>query len=269
MLREGVETLFAAARRHGTGNVEEMFKSEPELRGQLRTVLTDGGPSFTHGFDRWAAGDWDLSPSASRSRSRKMHTKPAGKRARARSSSSCSDRKRRRRKGRRSDSSGSRHRKKRRRRSRTRSSTRSRSKRSARSPSVSKNGGKADKVSTPQLPSFTKEDIDLLPTGALRTLCVQRGVLPAGIVERTDLLVALAPFATAPTPKAPAVPVQRAPAPAVAPRKTFTRSDLESMSVKDLRAHCIQNGVLPPPPLEKGDLLQALLPFVVTAGGPR
>merc|ERR1712160_142021 len=39
MLREVVDTLFAAARRLGTGDAEEMMKAEPELRRQLRDAL--------------------------------------------------------------------------------------------------------------------------------------------------------------------------------------------------------------------------------------
>lgn len=253
MLRDAVETLFAAARRLGTGDVEVLFKAEPDLRQQLRSALTDGGPSFTHGFDRWAAGDWDLSPSPSRSRSRANRHRTKGdankNASKARTSSSDTGRKRKR-KARRSSSSGSRPRRRRRRRSRDRSSTRSRSS------SRSAESKPAEKLPAAQLPSFTKQDLELLPTGALRTLCVQRGVLPAGIVERTDLLVALAPMAVPPK----AAPVTKA---SVVPpaRKAFTRGDLDGMATKELRMLCIQKGVLPPPPLERQDLVQALRPF--------
>lgn len=271
MLRDAVDALFAAARRIGTGDVEEMLKVEPELRRQLRAALTDGGPSFLHGFDRWAAGDWDLSPSVSRSRSRK--SKVAAKRASgARSSSGGgSNHKRRRKKGRRSDSSGSRDRR-RRRRSPSRSSTRSRSRRRS-SSSGSDNSDKTrkscksgksgkqiekekEKGPPAQLPSFSKEDLELLPAGALRKLCIQRNVLPAGIVERSDLLVALIPFAVQPIPKVPP-PAPKAPA----ANKGFTRSELETMPTKELRTLCVQKGVLPPPPLERSDLVQALARF--------
>merc|ERR1719343_1950076 len=222
-----------------------MFKAEPKLQEQIRSFLTEGGHNFTHGFERWAAGDWDLSPSPSRSRSRGKSKKIA-KRAKARSSSSSgSGRKRRRRKDSSDDSSRG---KKRRRRSPSRSSSDS-DRRRSRSSSASDQGKKADNKPA-QLPTFTKEEIEVLGIGALKSLCVQRGVLPAVIVERADLLNALAPFAVASKAGA-------------AAKKEFRRSDLQKMSVKDLKALCIQKMCLPPPPLEKDDLVKALVPHAL------
>merc|ERR1719426_385776 len=108
-------------------------------------------------------------------------------------------------------------------------------------------------------------------------MCVKHGVLPNGIVEKSDLIKALAPITgvqpapiqhtpgivnrpprvskfdmmTAPPPKDPKiaglnipVPTQQAPvAPAGA---SFTRASLQAMSSKELRAMCMQHKVLPP-----------------------
>lgn len=248
MLREAVEALFSTARRLGTGNVEDMFKAEPKLREQIRSFLTEGGHNFTHGFERWAAGDWDLSPSPSRSRSRGKSKKTA-KRAKARSSSSSGSGRKRRRRG--SSEDSSRAGKKRRRRSPSRSSSGS-DRRRSRSSSASDQGKKVDNKSAQ--PSFTQEEIAVLGIGALKNLCIQRGVLPAVVVERSDLLNALAPFCVAP--KAP-------PPGATGAKKEFRRSDLVKMSVKDLKALCIQKMCLPPPPLEKDDLVKALMPHAL------
>merc|ERR1719333_1952895 len=69
-LREAMASLFAEARKLGSGDVDAMLKGDPGLRARIRTALREGGSSFQKGYERWAAGDWDLSPSPSRSRSR-------------------------------------------------------------------------------------------------------------------------------------------------------------------------------------------------------
>merc|ERR1712203_542776 len=69
-LRETLEALLNAGTKLGTGDVETILKAQPELRAKTRAALIEGGSSFTDGFERWAAGDWDLSPSPSRSKSR-------------------------------------------------------------------------------------------------------------------------------------------------------------------------------------------------------
>jgi len=281
MLREIVDKLFAAARRHGTGDVEALIKAQPELRGQVRAALLDGGPNFTHGFDRWAAGDWDLSPSPSRSRSRgkekpekrKSATNKRGSKTRSDSGSSGRSRKRRRKrkKGRGSssedDEEGSRERRRRRRRSR--SSSGSRSGGSAKSSSKDKDDKRVPEKVPEKVPErppppapLSRQDLETLSVGALRKHCVQRGVLPPGIVERTDLQAALAKFATAaPAQGATARPPPPPPPPQEPASRRFTRSGLEAMSTKELKGLCSQKGVLPPPPLERGDLIQALARF--------
>lgn len=266
MLKEIVEKLFAAARRHGTGDVEALIKAQPELKGEIRAALMDGGPSFTHGFDRWAAGDWDLSPSPSRSQSRgrkgKSATTKRGSKTRSGSGSSGKSRKKKRKKRGRSSSSDDdedrgRDKEKRRRRKRSQSSSEE---------DESRSDSKSKAETKPAAPrTFSKQDLETMTTGELRKLCVLRGVLPAGAVERSDLSDALAPLASEPPPGAARAPA-KAPAPAVAPpaaSSRFKRSDLEAMSTKELKALCTQKGVLPPPPLEKTDLVQALAPFAV------
>jgi len=120
-----------------------------------------------------------------------------------------------------------------------------------------------------------------MSASALQKLCKQRGVLPVGIVERGDLFKALEPLAVAAppaakaqTPKPPAQPkVQQqtkappaeAKATQVSANKRFTRADLEAMPSKELRALCVQRGVLPNGPVERGDLLQVLAPLAVPA----
>mmetsp|Transcript_115643 Transcript_115643/g.211786 ORF Transcript_115643/g.211786 Transcript_115643/m.211786 type:complete len:148 (+) Transcript_115643:3-446(+) len=44
-------------------------------------------------------------------------------------------------------------------------------------------------------PNFTATDLDEMPEGTLRTLCMQHGVLPPGEVARDALLKALTPLA--------------------------------------------------------------------------
>merc|ERR1712048_1240590 len=105
-LRESLTALFNAARVKGTGDVEVLLRGEEKLRFQIRSALTEGGPSFQKGFERWAAGDWDLSPSPYRSESRSK--KRSKQKARSESSQSGSGRRdRKRRKTRRETSSSS------------------------------------------------------------------------------------------------------------------------------------------------------------------
>merc|ERR1712070_271079 len=84
-LREAMAALFAEARKLKSGDVDAMLKQDPGLRAKIRTALKEGGSSFTKGYERWAAGDWDLSPSPSRSRSREAATKTQPKPSRSRS----------------------------------------------------------------------------------------------------------------------------------------------------------------------------------------
>merc|ERR1712070_687775 len=60
-LREALEVLMAQGQKQGTGDVEAILKANPDLRKDIRKALIDGGSSFSDGFERWAAGDWDLS----------------------------------------------------------------------------------------------------------------------------------------------------------------------------------------------------------------
>merc|ERR1712039_171450 len=186
-LRETLEDLMNTGRQHGTGDVEEILKIKPELKKQTRSALIEGGSSFTDGFERWAAGDWDLSPSPSRSRSR-----DEGKNSTAGPSSrSKSRKKKKKKKGRRRSTS---------------SSETSRRKRKAdtdsRSASPVKNGNKQQKKQEDPKPdpkpSFTTTDLETLSAAKLRALCVQHGVLPVGAVEKSDLLKALTPLAVVP-----------------------------------------------------------------------
>lgn len=295
MLRDVVEVLLEAAQRHGTGDVEELFEAQPELRARVRAALTDCGPNFVHGYDRWAAGDWDLSASASRSNSRERKsskdraggkTVPSEKRAdekrekRDRSSSSSREggrgKKKKRRRRRRDSSSSS---------SSRRSSTRSpsRSRRRSKSDSGSGHGKERDKAlkqaSTPgaQLANFTMKDLESFSVGMLRRYCEERNVMPAGVIERTDLVKALSRFAVVSQPvvggslqtagQAKGGTAAAAPTTAKADQPhcvgRFTRAVLDTMPVKDLRSLCVQKGVLPPPPLERTDLVRALVPFAV------
>merc|ERR1711920_775550 len=66
-LRSILDALLTAGAKLGTGDVEEILKADSDLRKEIRKALIDGGSSFSDGFERWAAGDWDLSPSPSRS----------------------------------------------------------------------------------------------------------------------------------------------------------------------------------------------------------
>jgi len=245
MLRDILEALLAAAGKHGTGEVEALFRADVALRERVRTGLLEG-PNFSHGYDRWAAGDWDLSASPSRSRSRSRATKPRAKAVQSSLSSDGSSvdnrRSKRRKKGRRRSTSSSAGYRRRR-----RSASRSRTARRVPEPPP-----------PPPRPTFTVPDIEMLPASQLRMLCMQYNVMPPGAVERGDLLRALAPLA-APAQRE-ATPA-KAPSPTVAPNKTFTKGDLDAMPSKALRALCAQRGVLPSGLVERGDLLAALAPL--------
>mmetsp|Transcript_37020 Transcript_37020/g.78504 ORF Transcript_37020/g.78504 Transcript_37020/m.78504 type:complete len:697 (-) Transcript_37020:294-2384(-) len=305
MLRNIVDILTAASRKHGTGDVEVMFKQDPSLREKVKTALTSGGPSFAHGFDRWAAGDWDLSPSRSPSpdlqANGKERSKERSSRRRTHSSSSSSGRQKKKKRRRHSSSSDT----------RERSSSRESSSESERG--THHNGrtngthahshSRTDQLPAAQLPSFSTQDLATMPISRLRELCVKRNVLPPGLLERGDLVKVLERFATqqnnnsssgsanasaATTTAANGTAANAAAAvgssylsaapgaasptsspsaggPPKAPEATFTgrftKAMLEAMSVKELKAMCISKNVLPPPPLERTDLVQALTPF--------
>lgn len=272
MLREVIDTLFAAAKQHDVSDVEKLFQIQPDLKKQVRSALVDGGPNFDHGYDRWAAGDWDLSPSPSRSTSRprpkgskdRSGYKSEKRSSRKRSTSTRSDRGRRKRKKRRrrNSSSDSADRRRRRRR-RSRSSTRSRSEKSS-SESRSESAVIPEKKTEEKQESFTMQDLDTLPVSKLRKFCEQRNSLPPGMLERSDLVKALSRFAVPVQPGTQRLHVAKVPVPATVPGMAvgrFTRAVLEAMTTKDLRTTCVQKNVLPPPPLERTDLIQALVPF--------
>eukprot|EP00927_Polykrikos_kofoidii_P034947 TRINITY_DN29536_c0_g1_i2.p1 TRINITY_DN29536_c0_g1~~TRINITY_DN29536_c0_g1_i2.p1 ORF type:complete len:649 (+),score=109.51 TRINITY_DN29536_c0_g1_i2:120-2066(+) len=259
-LRDAMGVLFLAARKAGSGNVEALLQADDELRLNIRDALLDGA-SFMAGFNRWEAGDWDLSASPSRSRSR-TRVKAKSKRSRSTSRSYTSSgpgRKMKKKKRRRTTTSESSSRSRRRRRNRSRSSNSRRS---------SSRSGSPNRVKPGQSQvGFTIPDLEASSAGALRKLCIERGVLPEGIVERTDLLRALAPLADAAAPpssmqktQTASLPVPEIPSSMLA-GKSFTRQDLEAMTSKALRALCVHRGVLPGGPIERGDLICALAPL--------
>lgn len=258
MLRDALDTLMVAARRLGSGDVEAILKSDSALKERIRSALRDGGPSFLHGFERWAVGDWDLSGSPSKSRSpsprpRSEEKEKEKKRRRSSSSSEASGRRRRRRRARSSsdESEG----KSKRSRSRGRRSD------SGASKQASSRQASPPAEAAPSPPPFTMQDLEGMGAGALRALCMQRNVLPGGIVERSDLVKALTPFATAPAapPAAAAAPASvQAAAPTPLP---FSLQELEGMGTGALRAVCMQRNVLPSGIVERSDLLKALIPF--------
>lgn len=260
MLRDGMDALFAAARQAGSGDVEMLLK-DLNLRERIRCALHEGGANFSRGFERWADGDWDLSPSASRSRERRSDSDSE----RCQREKKKKKRKKAKRKGGSTESEG-------RRRRRTLSRSRSRKR------------GKSDASSAQQLgeqrPTFTKQDLDKAPVSTLRAWCIQHGVLPAVAVERGDLVEPLLPLA-APSPPA-AAPQQpqlsqpqrqSQPQPQVhqplrtepgVPPGLFTRADLDAMPSKTLRALCADRGVLPGGPVERSELIQALAPLAAS-----
>jgi len=255
-LRDIMSSIFAIAKRTGTNDVEVMMKQDPKLRVQLRSALHDGCPSFTKGYERWAAGDWDLSPSPSpvRELSRSRDSSPA-----ASSRSESSDR-------------GKHRKKKKRRRRRSSSSSRSRSGRRERSSSkpvaappaaagVAENGAppvNAVKPGNAFKPTFTKQDLEKMGVGALRTLCIQHGVLPPGSLERSDLFQALTPLAVAPPAPSVHTPGVAVHTPGV---RTFTRAELDAMPSKALKALCAEKGVLETGMMERSEFLKALTPL--------
>lgn len=256
MLRDIIDILFAAARRQGTGDVELLFKAQPELRSQVRSALVDGGPSFVHGLERWAAGDWDLSPSPSRSRSREDQDRLKNSR-RSKDRSVAGRRRSRGRGGGRSSSRGGQRSKQERKRGSSSGSGRKRKMRRSKSASSSENSSsssrsrskngreKAEQAPAAQLASFTTQELQTLSISKLREHCVQRNCLPAGMLERSDLVQALERFAV--------VPVGGA----------FTKQDLQTLSVSTLRNLCVQRSCLPTGMLERSDLVRALEPFAV------
>merc|ERR1712151_106069 len=247
-LREALEVLMTQGQKLGTGDVEAILKANPDLRKDIRKALIDGGSSFSDGFERWAAGDWDLSPSPSRSvdrgddegseeEDRKKKKKKKKKRKRETSSSEEDDDSRRKRSRTDSDKEG---------------------------PAANKNGNAAKaKPEEPKkmpTPTFTMAELESLSAGKLKALCVEHKVLPVAALEKNDFLQALRPLAREPPkPKAPPPPPQHTPGPA--PLKRFSRQDLDKMSVKELKVLCIQRKVLPAAAAEKADFVQALAPL--------
>lgn len=264
-----------------SGDVDAMLKGDPGLRARIRASLREGGSSFQKGYERWAAGDWDLSPSPSRSQSREpadnTKSKPQPSRSRSqRSSRSISSRKSRRKK------------KKRKARYSSDSSSEDRDRKRPRgSTSPSQEGKKeAEKV-----------NLATASISQLRALCVKHGVLPAGLIEKGDLVNALTTFypvqepraqhtptptptaqpqgraprvskfdmMTAPPPKETKIMGLNIPVPSKAPSgpagQSFTRAAIQAMSSKELRTLCMERKVLPPGPVERSELLQALAPL--------
>jgi len=276
-LREGLAALFAEARQSGTGDVEALLAADEGLRKRIRAALFEG-PSFSRAVFRWMGEDSKGSVSRSHS------SRSSSSRSRSRSSSRSGDRKRRKRKR---SSSGSGHSRRRRRRRKHRSSSKS----------STKSDGKQTEPAAPELPRFTASDLEALPSRSLRTLCVQHGVLPSGMVERRDLLQALAPLAeavpqnitpqqsppaqpskgTLPPPKA-SVPPPKPPAPPpkasaqqaqAAGLPQFTREELEAMKSSTMRTYCMHHGVLPSGTVERADLIRVLTPFATVAPSNR
>lgn len=277
-MREIMASLFAEARKTGNSDVESLLKGDPGLRARVRAGLKEGGSSFEKGYERWAAGDWDLSPSPSRSQSREPAPKPSRSRSQADSRSMSSRREKKKKK-------------KRRRCSSSRSESPGRKSRRSRSPSNSKE----------VLIALNAAQVAALSVTQLRSFCVKHGVLPEGIVEKADLVQALAscivqvpqnqvpkttatPTVFAPGAAAPPttskfdvrkskfdvretkvlglnVDVPAAKAPPAPAGKSFTRAAIEAMPSKELRALCLQHKVLPPGSVERSELLQALAPL--------
>eukprot|EP00929_Paragymnodinium_shiwhaense_P048689 TRINITY_DN24585_c0_g1_i2.p1 TRINITY_DN24585_c0_g1~~TRINITY_DN24585_c0_g1_i2.p1 ORF type:complete len:678 (+),score=185.54 TRINITY_DN24585_c0_g1_i2:101-2134(+) len=270
-LRDIMASFSAAANKAGHGDVEALMKQDSSLREKARDALHLGGSSFSNGFKRWEAGDWDLSASPSRSRSRgtKAAKKEKGKKNKRGSSDDDEDRKRKKKKKRRYTSSSE----------------------ERRSPARSASKDKAEKT------SFTIAELYKKSIKDLRSLCQEYECLPAVVVEKDDLVRALMPHAKAPSAVAPAdsrprrskwdqtapppppaaqkplneLLQQRHPPPAAAPQAaaaptsngSFTVAELQAMGVKALRMLCVQKGVLPSGLVEKSDLVGALRPLAV------
>lgn len=280
-LREAMASLFAEARKLGSGDVDAMLQGDPGLRARIRAALREGGSSFQKGYERWAAGDWDLSPSPSRSRSREAtnHTKSKPQPSRSRSqreSRSVSSRK-------------SKRKQKKKRRARYSSSHSSSSDRDRKRPRGSTSPSQEGKKQADE-----KVNLATASVSQLRSLCLKHGVLPTGIIEKSDLVNALTPILglqetpaqrtptptaqpqgraprvskfdmmTAPPPKDTKIMGLTIPVPSKAPSGTgqsFTRAAMQAMSSKELRTLCIERKVLPPGPVERSELLQALAPL--------
>lgn len=276
LLNSVVSALATAARKAGTGDVERLIKIDGSLSEKIRGALRDGGSSFTHGFERWEMGDWDLSASPSRSPDRPKRTgsgsrSQSHKTSRSDSSRSYSsgrrkDKKKKKKKHKRKDTSDS---------SRE-SSSRSRKRRKSRSRSRGKHSSTRSEVPKP---TFTRQHLELLPVGALRAHCETYKCLPPNALERIDLIKALLVVSAVPPPPPAAADnaveaavAKHAAAEAVKsmpfgvpapppPAKRFTLTDLEAMPSRDLRSLCVQMKVLPSGSVERGDLIQALLPL--------
>mmetsp|Transcript_51719 Transcript_51719/g.93198 ORF Transcript_51719/g.93198 Transcript_51719/m.93198 type:complete len:801 (+) Transcript_51719:279-2681(+) len=257
-LREVTAGLFAVARSARNGDVEALLKDNPVLRQKLRAALWEGN-YFARAVATWMNGGVDPNPlpesELTRTRSSGTvggkETAPTNSRVESENSPSRSSSK----SSSKSSSSSASRRKRRRKKSRSRS----RHKRSRKSSGAEK---------PPPPPSFTKTELEGLASKILRTYCIQYKVLPAGMIERTDLLKALAPLAVSPAPKpqpAPArPPPPRGPVDLSGQRSDlpkFTTEDLQTMKVGTLRMNCIQYGVLPPGFVEKDDLVKALMPL--------
>jgi len=269
MLRDAVSDLFAAARKSGSGDVEQLLKADEGLKTKIREALREGGPSFMKGYERWAAGDWDLSPSPSRSRS-PIRSKSAPMKSRSRSQETSRSNEKAKKKGKKrrkrqysSSESSSEYRGRKRNKRRSRSSSRSeRSESRGTNVQPAVQPGKAQPTSQPvQQQRYTEADLASKSVAALRALCVHHAVLPAGIVERGDLTKALAPWVV---PAAPRLSPPAAKAANPIASKIFTRTDLEGMTSKALRDLCKQRGVLPTGAVERAELLQALVPLAAS-----
>jgi len=251
-LRAVMSSIFSIAKNTGTTDVEVMMKRDEGLRTQLRSALQDGCPSFTKGYERWAAGDWDLSPSPSpvREPSRSRSESPAESSSRSDSSEKRKHRKKKEKKRKRRNSSSSR-------------SSRKSHRRSASKTAPAENGAPTP---NPLKPSFTKQDLEGKGAGALRSLCIQHGVLPSGCLERSDLFQALLPLALPPRPAAAPTPAVHKPGVGVAMKpgvaiRTFTRAELDAMPSKALRLLCAEKGVLETGMMERSEFIKALEPL--------
>jgi len=251
LLRETIDALLAKAQQLGTGDVEALMRADESLRTKVRGSLIEGAPSFPKGFDRWAAGDWDLSPSPSRSRdgsgdSAGGRKRRGGKRKRKRAGSADDGRRRRRR---RRDTTSSEA-------EEDEEDERSRSQSKDQKSEAQAQGGPGAAAEKPKEPAtFTMVQLEAMKPGALRSLCTERGVLPTGLVEKQDLIRALAPMAV-PDPQAAYTPGK---AVASVPKgPPFEQKDLDGAPTKVLKKLCTDHGVLPNPPIERTDLIKAL-----------
>jgi len=252
MLRDALDALLSKAQQTGTGDVEALMRADESLRTKVRGSLIEGAPSFPKGFDRWAAGDWDLSPSPSRSRdgsedSAGGRKRRGGQRKRKRAGNDDDGRRRRRR---RRDTSSSEAEEE-----EDDDRSRSKSKDQGGAQAQGEPGG-APEPEKPKGPTtFTMVQLEAMKPGALRALCMEFGVLPTGLVEKQDLIRALAPLASA-DPKAAYTPGR---AVASVPKgPPFEQKELDAAATKVLKRLCTDHGVLPDPPIERTDLVKAL-----------